>query len=94
MAEWSGGVRPRRRSIPAELENKSMRRVVPHHPEAPGAVASPQIPGMTPDRSDLPGHDEPRYAANRSPRRPISQYGTAEELWGIYRPTGPNGTRA
>ncbi len=50
-------------------------------PDAPGGAKSPQQPGMTPDRSTIPGHHfiqapEPLGA----PIRPASQYLTAEEL--------------
>ena len=90
MAEWSGGVRPRRRTRPAELENKEMRRVIPGHPDAPGAVSSPQIPGMTPDRGTIPGHTShvmPKPSLGK--RRPLSQEGTAEALIPVYTPSGP-----
>ncbi len=92
MAEWTGGVRPRRRSQPAELDNKSTRRMMPDLPDAPGAVQSPQIPGMTPDKSTIPGHGVavvPKPSLGK--RRPIAQYGTAEEIVAIYRPSGEGG---
>jgi hypothetical protein len=94
MAEWSGGVRPRRRSIPAELENKDMRRMTPDLPEAPGAVASPQVPGMTPDRSTVPGHeaDRPGRVSAAGKRRPLAEYGTAQRIAGVYQPSGEGGT--
>ncbi|CAN5611430.1 hypothetical protein BH23CHL5_BH23CHL5_07230 [soil metagenome] len=53
----------------------------PKSPTAPGASRSPQRPGLTPDRSSIPGH-----ALEASPptagtlRRPLTQYGTAQEI--------------
>jgi hypothetical protein len=93
MAEWSGGVRPRRRSIPAELENKAMRRMTPDLPEAPGAVSSPQVPGMTPDRTTVPGHEAevPRRVGEEGKRKPLTESGTAQSMAAVYRPSGEHG---
>ncbi len=56
-------------------------RVVP----APGAMVSPQAPGMVPDWTTVPGHiGEPTPAATTKVR-PLSQYGTAEELAGVFK---------
>jgi hypothetical protein len=56
-------------------------RVVP----APGAMVSPQAPGMIPDRTTIPGRiDEPTPAATTK-LRPLTQYGTAEELAGVFK---------
>lgn len=52
---------------------------------APGAMVSPQAPGMVPDRTTVPGHvDEPTPPAT-SKERPLSQNGTAEELAGVFK---------
>ncbi|HEU5430902.1 MAG TPA: hypothetical protein VFU81_04520, partial [Thermomicrobiales bacterium] len=58
----------------------------PLAPPAPGAVASPQMPGMVPDRSTVPGH----YAVSVPPaarpvRRPLSEYGTAQRIMRLYQ---------
>ncbi|MFM9105592.1 MAG: hypothetical protein ACKOWF_02700 [Chloroflexota bacterium] len=92
MAEWSGGERPRRRSQPAELDTRATRQVIRDLPDAPGAVGSPQIPGMTPDRGTVPGNTSaviPRPTLGK--RRPLSQLGTAEELIPVYTPSGEGG---
>lgn len=50
-------------------------------PEAPGGAKSPQRPGMTPDRSTIPGHhfiQAPKPLG--APIRPATEYLTAEEL--------------
>lgn len=56
-------------------------------PEAPGAVRSPQVPGEVPDRSTIP--DEgilpvPPVSVQGEPMRPLTQYGTAEEIMGVF----------
>jgi hypothetical protein len=51
---------------------------------APGAMTSPQAPGMVPDRTTVPGRvDEPTPVATRK-IRPLTQYGTAEELARVF----------
>lgn len=50
----------------------------------PGGAGSPQRPGMTPDRSTIPGHFSERVAPNLGARRPMSQYGSAEEIMGVF----------
>lgn len=56
-------------------------------PEAPGGLKSPQRPGMTPDRSTIPGHFSIQAPAPLgAPIRPGSEYLTAEEL-GNFLPT-------
>jgi hypothetical protein len=47
---------------------------------APGAMTSPQAPGMVPDWTTVPTHvgEAPPPAATRV--RPLTQYATAEEL--------------
>jgi hypothetical protein len=54
-------------------------------PPAPGASASPQKPGMTPDRSSVPGHFSTRVAPPLTKRRPLTQYGTAEEIMKVFK---------
>jgi hypothetical protein len=53
--------------------------------KAPGAVASPQMPGEVPDRSTVPGHFSTRVPRPAEPeRRPLTQYGTAEEIMHVF----------
>lgn len=56
-------------------------KVVP----APGGMRAPHAPGMTPDWTLVPTHvGEPiPPAANKV--RPLTQYGTAQELLGVFR---------
>ena len=55
-------------------------KVVP----APGAMTAPHMPGMIPDRTTVPTHvDEPIPAA-AGKGRPLTQYGTAEEMAGVF----------
>lgn len=57
----------------------------PKSPPAPGAVASPQIPGEVPDHSTVPGHFSTRVARPTGRvRRPLTQYGTAEEIMHVF----------
>lgn len=56
-------------------------------PVTPGAVKSPQVPGQVPDRSTIPeeGHLPVPPPAGEI-RRPLTQYGTAEEIMEVYAP--------
>ncbi|MGI9252999.1 MAG: hypothetical protein ACR2J8_04580, partial [Thermomicrobiales bacterium] len=92
MAEWTGSKRPTQRSQPAELDVRSERMTIPVLPEAPGAIGSPQLPGMTPDRNGLPTQDVKVMPRATTKRRPLSQLGTAQEIIKVYRPTGPDGS--
>jgi hypothetical protein len=57
----------------------------PRSPKAPGAAASPQMPGQVPDRSTVPGHFSTRVPRPAGPvRRPLTQYGTAEEIMHVF----------
>jgi hypothetical protein len=54
-------------------------------PQAPGAVKSPQVPGQVPDRSTIPEEGVlPVPAPSGEIRRPLTQYGTAQEIMGVY----------
>lgn len=92
MAEWTGGVRPRRRSRMAEEKAKAMRREIPELPPAPGAMTSPQAPGTVPDRSTVPGHWGERVPPLQSVLRPLTEYGTAQHIADIYAPSGEDGS--
>lgn len=54
-------------------------------PPAPGASVSPQRPGMTPDRSTIPGYFTARVPRATTKRRPLTQYGTAEEIMRVFK---------
>ena len=51
---------------------------------APGARMSPQMPGQVPDRSGVPGHGQLPIEANPGAELPLSQFGTAQEIIGVY----------
>jgi len=53
-------------------------------PPAPGASVSPQFPGMTPDESSVPGHTNFTVSKATSTRRPLTQYGTAQEIMHVF----------
>ena len=85
MAEWTG----RRRTLNS-IEPVGSPPVdagsgnEPPSPPAPGAEHSPQRPGETPDAPDLIG--KPRGSAQplASVRRPLTEYGTAQRILGMY----------
>jgi hypothetical protein len=57
----------------------------PKSPPAPGAAASPQMPGQVPDHSTVPGHFSTRVPrAVRPVRRPLTEYGTAQEIMHVF----------
>jgi hypothetical protein len=58
-------------------------------PPAPGALASPQHPGMRPDRSTVPGYFSTTVPAARTVRRPLTQYGTAEAVTRVFSQKPP-----
>lgn len=54
-------------------------------PRTPGAIKSPQIPGEVPDRSHVPGEDQvPVPPPAGDVRRPLTEYGTAQRIIGVY----------
>lgn len=60
-------------------------------PKAPGAVRSPQMPGEVPDRSSIPGEDVLPVPPPSGPVvRPLTQYGSAQEVMGVYAATDTN----
>src|SRR5829696_8137218 len=87
MAEWTGQKRTLN-SIPPEddppLDDTSVH--VPQTPQSPAATTSPQRPGMTPDNPDLPGRPRGSLPPLMSNRRPLTEYGTAQRLSGIFTP--------
>ena len=68
--------------------NKSNSRF--DRPSAPGGRRSPQKPGLTPDRSTIPGEARRTAPLAGANQRPVSQYGTAQESLHVYTP-GENG---
>jgi hypothetical protein len=87
MAEWTGQKRTLN-SIPVEddppLDDTSVH--VPRAPQAPAATTSPQLPGMTPDQPALPGRPRGSLPTLASNRRPLSEYGSAQRLLGLFTP--------
>ena len=87
MAEWTGQKRTLN-SIPVEedppLDDTLVH--VPRTPPAPAATSSPQLPGMTPDQPDLPGRSRGSLPPLASNRRPLSEYGSAQRLLGLFTP--------
>lgn len=59
-------------------------------PDAPGAVASPQIPGQVPDRSEVPGEGVLPVPPADNPRPPLTEFGTAQRIIHLYAPEGGN----
>ncbi len=53
-------------------------------PPAPGGSHGSLAPGMAPDRSTVPGQFSERNAKATSVVRPLTQYGTAQELAGVF----------
>jgi hypothetical protein len=87
MAEWTGQKRTLN-SIPTEddppLDDTSVH--VPRAPQAPAATISPQRPGMTPDQPALPGRSRGSLPPLASNRRPLTEYGSAQRLLGLFTP--------
>jgi hypothetical protein len=87
MAEWTGQRRTLN-SIPTEddppLDDTSVH--VPRAPQAPAATTSPQLPGMTPDQPALPGRPRGSLPPLASNRRPLTEYGSAQRLLGLFTP--------
>ena len=87
MAEWTGQKRTLN-SIPTEddppLDDTSVH--VPRTPRAPAAMSSPQLPGMTPDQPALPGRPRGSLPPLASNRRPLTEYGSAQRLLGLFTP--------
>ena len=87
MAEWTGQKRTLN-SIPTEddppLDDTSVH--VPRTPQAPAATSSPQRPGMTPDQPALPGRSRGSLPPLASNRRPLTEYGSAQHLLGLFTP--------
>jgi hypothetical protein len=71
--------------IGGEREGLERRDDTPKSPPSPGAASSPQKPGMVPDRSSVPGHFSERVSRATGKRRPLTQYGTAEELVRVFK---------
>jgi hypothetical protein len=48
-------------------------------------MVSPQAPGMRPDRTTIPTHVDESIPPAAVKVRPLTQYGTAEELMDVFR---------
>jgi hypothetical protein len=87
MAEWTG----RKRTLNS-IEPEGVPPIdaasdhLPPPPKAPGATSSPQLPGMTPDDPELPGHERGTLLPLASNRRPLTEYGTAQRLLHLFTP--------
>lgn len=87
MAEWTGPKRTLNSIVPEgvpPVDAASDHRPPP--PKAPGATSSPQLPGMTPDDPDLPGHTRGSLPPLASSRRPLTEYGTAQRILRLFTP--------
>jgi hypothetical protein len=92
----SDAIRTRRRRDPLDLRpgvatlGGEVKR-----PPAPGAVSSPQIPGQVPDRSTIPGHDRLPVPKPERVVHPLTEYGTAQRIMGVFELTpGEEDTKA
>jgi hypothetical protein len=52
---------------------------------APGAMTSPQMPGATPNYTTIAGHIGEATPPASAKTRPLSQYGTAEEIAAVFK---------
>jgi hypothetical protein len=52
---------------------------------APGAMISPQAPGAIPDWTTVPAHIGETHPPAAARYRPLTQYGSAEEIVSVFR---------
>ena len=87
MAEWTGRKRTLNSIDPVDQPPANAASDhLPPPPEAPGAVSSPQLPGMTPDDPDLPGRGRGTLPPLTSNRRPLTEYGSAQRFLRLFTP--------
>jgi hypothetical protein len=67
-------------------DKSQMGRSRTYRQPAPGGRRSPQKPGMTPDYSTITGQANDVAPPATTVRRPISQYGTAQEIMQVFTP--------
>lgn len=85
MAEWTGQKRTLNSIAPVgKPPVDAASDHVPPSPVAPGAEHSPQRPGETPDTPDLIGKPRGSMQPLASVRRPLTEYGTAQRILGMY----------
>lgn len=85
MAEWTGQKRTLNSIAPVgKPPVDAASDHVPPSPAAPGAEHSPQRPGETPDTPDLIGKPRGSMQPLASVRRPLTEYGTAQSILGMY----------
>lgn len=85
MAEWTGQKRTLNSIAPVgKPPVDAASDHVPPSPKAPGAEHSPQRPGETPDTPDLIGKPRGSMQPLASVRRPLTEYGTAQRVLGLY----------
>ena len=71
---------------PATVDHRE-RDDTPLGPLTPGARRSPQHPGEVPDRSTIPGQFGTRVPPRVEVRRPLTEYGSAQRIAGVYAAT-------
>lgn len=87
MAEWTGRKRTMNSVIPVGYPPvDAASDHLPPSPPAPGAEASPQRPGATPDTPDLKGRPRGSEPPLGNTRRPLTEYGTAQRLLRLFTP--------
>ena len=85
MAEWTGRKRRQHSPIAPEAAPDNMAdNETPQATESPGAQTSPQHPGEVPDRSTIPGHHSLRVPRATTVRRPLTEFGTAQEIMNVF----------
>lgn len=52
---------------------------------APGGMIAPHAPGMRPDWTRVPTHEGEPIPPAPAKIRPLTQYGTAEEMLGVFK---------
>ena len=87
MAEWTGRKRTLNSIVPVgNPPVDAASDPVPPSPTAPGAEHSPQRPGETPDKPALVGKPRGSFQPLSAVRRPLTEYGTAQRVLGMYTP--------
>jgi hypothetical protein len=85
MAEWTGRKRTLNSIEPVGTPPVGAASDdIPPSPPAPGAEHSPQRPGETPDKPALPGKPRGTSRPLATVRRPLTEYGTAQRILGMY----------
>jgi hypothetical protein len=87
MAEWTGRKRTLNSIMPVgQPPADAASDHLPPPPSAPGATASPQLPGATPDTPNMPGKPRGSQRPLGSNRRPLTEYGSAQRFLRLFTP--------